>query len=354
MMVPPLLCVTGRSGAGKTALLERLIAGLTGRQLRVGAVKHCRHVDTGVAGKDSDRLAAAGADPAVATATGGVVATGAAGEVGLLDLAATHCGGRDLVLAEGYKRSPFDRILVGSGKGGTCCLLNVPDPFSADMGEVEASVLAWLERRRAFREDLAAAVLTGGASRRMGFDKTSLRIDGRRLLGRLGGLLADRVGRVTFVGSEPDWQDMPACLLDRWQVDLPAGCGPMGGVVTALRGAASGRRPAGVCVLACDMPALGGPLLDHLLAARDRAAPATALVNPAEDRWEPLAAIYEPHALPALEKAIETGRLSLTDWLVEARARSAPIPPALADQAAGANTPEELQAILARTGQSSP
>jgi len=354
MIVPPLLCVTGSSGSGKTALLERLIAGLTGLGMRVGAIKHCRHVDIGDEGKDSDRLAAAGADPAVAAAPGGMVSTGGSTEPDLLDLAATHCAGRDLVLVEGYKHSPFDKILVAEGKPSGGCLLSVPDPFSADASETETAVLAWLERRRAFREDLAAAVMTGGASRRMGFDKTSLRINGRRLLGRLGELLADRAGRVTFVGAEPDWTDMPACFVGRWHVDLPAGCGPMGGVVTALRHAASGRSPCGVCVLACDMPALGGPLLDHLLSARDRAAPATALVSPDSDRWEPLAAIYEPRALPALEKAIDADRLSLTEWLSEAGARSVRIPPPLTDQAAGANTPEELQMILDRLDQSSP
>ncbi|MEK7280824.1 MAG: molybdopterin-guanine dinucleotide biosynthesis protein B [Chloroflexota bacterium] len=59
--MPPLLSVVGRSGVGKTTLLERLIPELKARGHRVAAVKHAHEGFTlDVEGKDSWRLVQAG------------------------------------------------------------------------------------------------------------------------------------------------------------------------------------------------------------------------------------------------------------------------------------------------------
>jgi molybdopterin-guanine dinucleotide biosynthesis protein A len=182
----------------------------------------------------------------------------------------------------------------------------------------------------------------------MGADKASLRIAGERVLGRLACLLSDRIGHVMFVGSEPDWRDMPACVLGSWHPDDVPDRGPLGGVATALRVAGAGTQPAGVCVVGCDMPLLGGALLDHLLAGRDRQAAATAVVNPASGQMEPLLAIYEPHARPSIEKAMVGGELSLTSWLTHAEVTRLPLPEALAEQCTNVNTPAELENVRLR------
>lgn len=59
-----LLSIVGRSGSGKTSLLEKLIPTLKARGLRVACVKHSHHVSLHVdrEGKDSWRLREAGAD----------------------------------------------------------------------------------------------------------------------------------------------------------------------------------------------------------------------------------------------------------------------------------------------------
>ena len=52
-----------KSGTGKTTLLEKVISVLKGKGYRVGVVKHDAHrFDIDHPGKDSYRLAAAGAD----------------------------------------------------------------------------------------------------------------------------------------------------------------------------------------------------------------------------------------------------------------------------------------------------
>ncbi len=113
MKPPAILCVVGPSGSGKTTLLTRLIAALAGEGLRVGAVKHAAHgPQAGPDGKDSARLAAAGARPAVVAGPEGLIVHAPPRDLPLAELAATFCAGCDLVLAEGYRHAPHAKILL--------------------------------------------------------------------------------------------------------------------------------------------------------------------------------------------------------------------------------------------------
>ncbi|HET6427564.1 MAG TPA: molybdopterin-guanine dinucleotide biosynthesis protein B [Phycisphaerae bacterium] len=352
MTVPPILCITGRSGSGKTHLLERLIGRLTADGLRVGAIKHCGHVAGGDSEKDSARLAHAGASPAVAAGAHAVEIRNARQEPPLTDLAAAFCRGCDLVLAEGYRRSVYDKILLSGGQGpdrthpsGSVQLIVGEGEQIArdDLDAIVAFVLSWYEQRRALSQRLLGIVLTGGGSRRMGFDKSRLKIGGVRILGRLCELLADRIGEVAIIGRPPEWNDIPICA--RWHPDTTPGAGPLGGIATALRVAAAGDPPRGVCVAACDMPAVSGDLLDYLLGGRDPGAAASVPWNPKTGMLEPLFAVYEPQSLPSIEQALHSGRLSVTDWLSSEGAHRLLVPDELGDQMANVNTPEDLDAM---------
>jgi len=273
----------------------------------------------------------------------------------LLEVASAFCGGCDLVLADGYTRSVHDKIVLGGRPdgGGADAMESVRLVFDsghrANGGDVDALaawVAGWHQRRMGLRRGLIAAVLTGGGSRRMGAQKSQMQLAGRDVLGRLCELLADRLGRVLLIGNRPSWRHIPACV--SWHADFRPGLGPLGGIATALRLAAECDPPCGVCAVACDMPALGGELLDHLLGGRNRQAPATAPLHPNSGRAEPLLAVYEPHARRPIAQALDAGRLSVTDWLTEAGAYCLAVPDELADQLANANTPEQLQEIQAR------
>jgi molybdopterin-guanine dinucleotide biosynthesis protein A len=329
--------------------LEGLIAGLKAKGLRVAAVKHCRHVDRRPSGKDSDRLADSGAEPAIAVAAGGAEVRGGREQALLPDLLTTFCRACDLVLAEGYRGSVYDKILLAGGRRsrppgrveGVRLAVIRPDA-EALLGWV----LSWLAHRRAMREGLIAAVLAGGASRRMGTDKSALTIGPRRVLGRLSELLADRIGQVMIVGGKPDRRGIPASVA--WHPDIRPGLGPLGGIATALRVAAASDPPKAVCVAACDLAGLGGEMLDLLLAARNRQAPATAPTNPETGRIEPLLAVYEPSALRSIEAALDSGKLSVTEWLTAAKAHLLAVPTDLAGQLENVNTPEALEAMRLR------
>lgn len=64
----PVVAIVGRSGSGKTVLLERLIPELKGRGFSVAVVKHTHHqFEIDEPGKDSWRLKKAGASTVVIT-----------------------------------------------------------------------------------------------------------------------------------------------------------------------------------------------------------------------------------------------------------------------------------------------
>lgn len=159
---------------------------------------------------------------------------------------------------------------------------------------------------------VAGVVLAGGLSSRMGRDKALLRVHGSDnpdLLARTQGLLASLLPKC-WVSCRPG---LPRagyeCVFDE-----KSDCGPVAGVVAALRMAQS-QGFAAVLALSCDLPFMDAPTLRKLLAARD-AAPAETLatlyMDAASGRPEALSAVYEVAALPWFEDslAFHGGRLN--------------------------------------------
>ncbi|MFZ5647728.1 MAG: molybdopterin-guanine dinucleotide biosynthesis protein B [Bacillota bacterium] len=109
----PVVSVVGESGAGKTTFLEKLIAEMKARNIRVGIIKHHVHdIEIDTPGKDTWRHSRAGADT-VAISTPGRVGLfrRLEGEMDLDDLA-RMMGDVDIVLTEGYKRGNKPKIEV--------------------------------------------------------------------------------------------------------------------------------------------------------------------------------------------------------------------------------------------------
>jgi molybdopterin-guanine dinucleotide biosynthesis adapter protein len=103
---------SGPSGAGKTRLLTRLVPALLRRGLRVGALKHSGHPHAfDRRGKDSERLARAGALAVAVLGPAGVAYFGPPVR-GVQALARLLPPQVDLVLAEGFKGEPLPRVEV--------------------------------------------------------------------------------------------------------------------------------------------------------------------------------------------------------------------------------------------------
>ena len=113
--------VTGWKNAGKTGLMERLVAEITGRGFTVSTVKHAHHgVDLDQPGTDSHRHRVAGASE-VLLASGQRVALmqelRGAPEPPLGELLA-RLSPVDLVLVEGFKREGHPKIEAFRAEAG--------------------------------------------------------------------------------------------------------------------------------------------------------------------------------------------------------------------------------------------
>ncbi len=141
---------------------------------------------------------------------------------------------------------------------------------------------------------LTGVLLVGGASVRFGSPKALARVDGETLAERAWRLLGETCTERIAVGKAADGLELPFPVLDDG-TDVRA---PIAGVVAGLRAA---RSPLAV-VIPVDMPRLTHAALSALAGAcRDVAVPPSG----------PLPGAYRSTALPALERALAQGRLSL-------------------------------------------
>ena len=109
----PIVSVVGKSNAGKTTLLEKLIPELKRRGYRVATVKHDAHsFEMDEPGKDTWRHRQAGADVVVISSKDKMAMIRRVDEeLSLLEIADTITG-VDIILTEGFKRGPAPKIEV--------------------------------------------------------------------------------------------------------------------------------------------------------------------------------------------------------------------------------------------------
>ena len=151
--------------------------------------------------------------------------------------------------------------------------------------------------------NVAGAVLTGGASERMGSDKARLAIGGVALATRVARCLASICEDVVLVGGDPP-PDAPGRR-------VPDAEGPrcaLRGLVSALEGVRAER----VLVVATDLPFVTPDLLLALVAWPE----ADAVVPRSSDGAHPLCALYRrERALEAARKHLAEQRLALSALL---------------------------------------
>ncbi len=153
----------------------------------------------------------------------------------------------------------------------------------------------------------AGFVLAGGSSSRMGRDKALLALGGRTLLEHVAAQVRTAAGSVTVVGPPQRYGRLGLAVVP----DVIAGCGPLGGILTALT-----RSPAEWnLIVACDLPGVTSARLRHLLDAAERTDADSLMPLGAGHRPEPLCAVWRRTCLPAVQRAIAEGRYKVTDAL---------------------------------------
>jgi molybdopterin-guanine dinucleotide biosynthesis protein A len=160
--------------------------------------------------------------------------------------------------------------------------------------------------------DVTVAILAGGRSSRMGTDKAFVRVLGRPLIEDVLAQL-DGVGTETIIitNRQDDYRYLGVPLF----ADVLPDKGALGGLYTALHAAS---RPHVLCV-ACDMPFVVRPLLDHLLALIPEG---DAIVPRLAGEAEPFRAVYAREAcLGPIRAALDAGRMRVISFFPEVRVR---------------------------------
>jgi molybdopterin-guanine dinucleotide biosynthesis protein A len=145
--------------------------------------------------------------------------------------------------------------------------------------------------------DVAAFILAGGRSMRMGADKAFVALDGRTLLARALDLARSVTHDVRIVG-EPQKFAAFAPVVE----DVFPGCGPLGGVHAALRASQAELN----LILAVDMPFVPPALLPFLI-TRARSSRAMVTVARAGGGWQPLCGVYRREFADVAEVALREG-----------------------------------------------
>jgi molybdopterin-guanine dinucleotide biosynthesis protein A len=158
---------------------------------------------------------------------------------------------------------------------------------------------------------VAAAILAGGAARRMGgADKAALRVGGERIIDRQLALLRQVADPVFIVSAHHErFADLQVPIV----ADVVPGAGAIGGIHTAV---VMSPRPR-TLVVACDMPFLTPALLRELT----RPSVADVVIPRSPAGYEPLCATWAASCADPLRRRIEGGQLkvalALDDLLVE-------------------------------------
>lgn len=163
------------------------------------------------------------------------------------------------------------------------------------------------------------AVLAGGASSRMGRDKSLLEINGEPMIQRVLNRLSAVTDELMVVTDEPDKYEFLRKRV-RFAGDIGGmGQGPLAGIAGAL---VKARYPR-VAVVATDMPFIN-PQLIQFLAEVDPTADVVVPVISEDGFPETLHAIYAKSALYAIQEQLIEGNRKITQFFNQVRVVTVP------------------------------
>ncbi|MBI1911805.1 MAG: molybdenum cofactor guanylyltransferase [Deltaproteobacteria bacterium] len=158
---------------------------------------------------------------------------------------------------------------------------------------------------------MTGAVLAGGKSRRMGFNKALIKIDDRTIIEKNVGLLKKEFDEVFIVANEVLLYEHLSTLI---YSDLIKGAGSLGGVFTALFHAKSDY----AFVVACDMPFLSPEAIKKMIKSADGS---DCIVPFIGGKLHPMHTLYSKKCLKPIKTMIEEGNLRITDLFEKVRVK---------------------------------
>lgn len=356
--------ICGVKNSGKTTLIEKLIQEFSHRGIKIAVIKHDGHDFTcDLPGTDSSRFTQAGAcgtavfsekrifihrlryEPPKNGFTDPSAGVRQWEKEQAMELA-TLFPDADLILIEGLKNTALPKIEVvrsvissepvSESEGRFGIVSDLPDtafsgekvfPFTAireiaDAIEEQTLSLRRTDKKR-IRNDLAAAILAGGKSRRMhGQHKGALLTsEGRTFTEQITSQMFSLTDCIYLSYGDTICLEIDCC---RIVTDRYPGCGPIGGLEAVLSQAKEDRRKA-VMISACDTPGVKAELYLYLLERLEPVSTVDAfdewdgVVAVSDDRIHPLTAIYGVRAAETFAKQISEGNYRLRDALRKLR-----------------------------------
>ena len=189
---------------------------------------------------------------------------------------------------------------------------------------------------------LQAFILAGGQSRRMGTDKSQLRIANETFVERIAARLSEVATSITLVNPHHEHPGFPSVT------DVYPGWGALGGLHAALAACES----EWAIVVACDLPSVTAGLFNYLALLRE-GYDAVVPIQP-DERPQPLAALYRVD--PCRQRAaelIESGQRRPLDLLELVNTRWVPFTELTNLVQAekffvNINTPDDYDAVIMR------
>lgn len=192
---------------------------------------------------------------------------------------------------------------------------------------------------------MTGAILAGGRSRRMeGRDKTRLRVEGQSVLVRQAALLRELCGDCVLLAREEQLAELEALGAGEVLADLFDGCGPLGGLYTALE-----ETEDDVFLLACDLPFAERDLLARVLEAWRTAAPRPYALLPrghdaaGQPQVEPFCSVWSRDCRRLAYIALENRDFGVRAFAEHVKARYLDLNPAEHAQLRNINAPTDLQ-----------
>jgi len=188
-------------------------------------------------------------------------------------------------------------------------------------------------------ENVTAAILCGGKSRRMGFDKAFLMDDEQYLLLQTVGKLQSLFEQVVLVSNtKAKFEGRTDFTEFRILEDHYMEKGPMGGISTALEQAQTEY----VFIMACDMPLPDIGLIVRMYRKLEEEEEQV-LVCSHQGKLEPLLAFYHKSCLSVFKKQMEIGELKPRSAFPALNVRHYCLSDTEMNAIANLNTPEDVQ-----------
>lgn len=164
------------------------------------------------------------------------------------------------------------------------------------------------------KPSITASILAGGLSRRMGFNKAFIKLNGQTIIERSVKLLSSIFDEVDIIANDAGLYEG---LGVKVRPDEIKEAGSLGGVYTALLHSPAER----VFVTACDMPYLDAGAVEATVRLSDDCDVAAPFIG---GMFHPMHAVYHKRCLKPIEEMIKAGDLRINALFERVRTKKLP------------------------------